>query len=169
MTLFDLFGYGYSESGSTVPLEAAIGLDAPTPGTLSLRVAPVDNPVAFTPSGEVLTAALPAVTVRDTRTAAQAQAGGWAVAGRAADFTAGNRVIDASLLAWAPSIVSSANGAQAGTVGATLKTPATLAEASQATREGTTVVSALLTLRPPSSVASGRYGSEILLTLFAKD
>jgi alkaline phosphatase len=168
-TLFDLFGPKYSGSGGAVPLEAALGLNAPAPGALSIRISSVATPVAFTPSGAALTASLPAVTVRDTRTDAQAQGGGWAVAGRAADFVAGNRVIGAQHLAWAPAVLSSDSGAAAGPAAAALNAPATLADSVQATRAGTTVLSAHLTLTPPADSASGRYGSEVTLTLFAKD
>jgi alkaline phosphatase len=152
-----------------VPLEAEIGLEATAPGDLTLSVGPFTAPVAFQPTGSTLSAALPAVTIRDTRTDVQAQAGGWSVSGRAKDFSVGNRVIGSDLLTWAPAIQRSANGASAGTAGAALKAPAILAEADQANRLGETVVGASLTLSPPSDVDYGRYGSEITLSLFAKD
>jgi alkaline phosphatase len=167
-TLFDLFGYDYSGGTGVIPLEAAIGMDTAPPGTLSLKVAPLAAPVSFAASGvNQMRASLPAVTVIDTRSQVQAQAGGWHLTGRAADFTAGNRVIEASNLSWQPAIAASENGATAGPA-ATLDTSATLAEADDATRVGTTVVGANLALTT-TAAPSGRYGSEIVLSLFAKD
>ncbi|MDR1186874.1 MAG: alkaline phosphatase [Bifidobacteriaceae bacterium] len=168
-TLFDLFGPAYSGAEANVPLELALGLDAPGAGALSLKVAAQSEPVRFVGSATGWGAALPAVTVRDTRTDVQARAGGWTVAGRADDFTAGNRVIGAENLGWSPRVVSSEGGAGAGQAGATLDGPATLAAADQASRGGTSVVGADLTLVAPSVADSGRYGSEITLTLFAID
>jgi alkaline phosphatase len=166
--LFDLLGYGYSGATSTVPLEAAIGMAPPALGNLTLRVAPVAEPVAFTLTGDVMTASLPTVTVNDTRTDVQAQSGGWAVSGRAEDFTAGNRVISAEGLNWTPAITSTQGGATAGPA-VNLKEPTRLADATAATRQGATVVTAGLTLTLPDRVDYGRYGSEIVLTLFATD
>ncbi|MDR1432317.1 MAG: alkaline phosphatase [Propionibacteriaceae bacterium] len=168
-TLFDLFGYNYSGTAVSVPLELALGLDVPTPGALSMRVTRVAEPVQFAGSGSLWNAALPAVTVRDTRTDVQAQAGGWTLAGRADDFTAGNRVIGAENLGWTPRVVSSEGGVAPGQAGAALDAPATLAAANQASRLGTSVIGADLALTPPGSADSGRYGSEITLTLFATD
>ncbi|MDR0366590.1 MAG: hypothetical protein LBH68_07185, partial [Bifidobacteriaceae bacterium] len=89
--------------------------------------------------------------------------------GQATDFTAGNRVIDAANLAWDPAVTASDSGASAGARGRALDAPATLAQADQATRRGTTIAGANLTLTVPDGSASGRYGSEITLTLFAND
>ncbi|MDR1443069.1 MAG: alkaline phosphatase [Bifidobacteriaceae bacterium] len=168
-TLFDVFGYNYSGSDGKVPMELALGLDAPTPGALSMKITQLSGPVRFAEAGVRWTAALPAVTVRDTRTEAQAHDGGWAVAGRAADFTAGNRVIGSENLGWAPRVVSSESGAAAGQAGVALNSPARLAVGDKDTRVGTSVIGADLELTPPGAASSGRYGSEITLTLFATD
>ncbi|MDR2454499.1 MAG: alkaline phosphatase [Bifidobacteriaceae bacterium] len=168
-SLFDLFGASYSGGETTIPLEAAVGLEVQTAGALSLRVAQLAEPVAFAEVAGAWRAALPSVTVRDTRSQVQAQGGGWAVSGQAADFTAGNQVIEASNLAWDPVVAASEAGASAGPAGRALDTPATLAEAGQANRLGATVISANLKLDLPAQARSGRYGSEITLTLFPQD
>jgi alkaline phosphatase len=167
-SLFDLFGFGYSGNEGAVPLEAAIGLDT-QPGALSLAVASLTTPVAFTDAQGTMTASLPRVTVRDTRSGAQSQGGGWALSGRANNFTAGNRVIGAENLTWTPAVVSSNSGAAAGPSGNNLAQPATLAAADENTRAGQTVLSAALALGIPNGTDPGLYGSEITLTLFATD
>jgi alkaline phosphatase len=168
-TLFDLFGSDYTGGSGTVPLEASVGLSDGAPGTLSLAVAAIGDPVAFTESAGTMAAELPHVTVRDTRTGAQSQGGGWAVSGQATDFVAGNRVIGANNLSWSPVVVSSQSGAGAGPAGRTLAEPATLATAGEDSRLGRTVVGADLSLEVPQSAKSGRYGSDVTLTLFATD
>ncbi|MDR2382164.1 MAG: alkaline phosphatase [Bifidobacteriaceae bacterium] len=168
-TLFDVFGAAYSGLEATVPLEAAIGLGNLTPGALTLRVATLAAPVKFSEVNGEFQAALPSVVITDTRNDIQARGAGWEVSGKASDFVAGNRVVGAQYLAWAPLISSSENGAAAGSAGAALANPATLAESDAATREGTTIAGANLTFNPPSESDPGRYGSEITLTLFAKD
>jgi alkaline phosphatase len=168
-SLFDLFGYNYSGAENAVPLELELGLGSVVPGALSIKVTRVAEPVEFVPSGAAWSAALPSVTVRDTRTDVQAQAGGWSVAGHADDFRAGNRVIDAENLGWTPRVVASDNGVTAGLAGVRLHETATLAAADQASRSGVTVIGADLSLTPPQTADSGRYGSEITLTLFAVD
>ncbi|MDR2348773.1 MAG: alkaline phosphatase [Bifidobacteriaceae bacterium] len=168
-TLFDLFGAAYSGDSAAVPLEANVGLGSLTPGALTLKVAALSEPVQFAEVSGEFRAALPAVTIRDTRNDIQARGAGWAVSGRASDFTAGNRVVGAQHLAWAPLVSSSESGASAGQAGQRLNGPVTLAESDAATRVGTTIAGADLTLDPPSATSPGRYGSEIVLSLFAKD
>jgi alkaline phosphatase len=168
-SLFDVLGYNYSGVEANVPLEAAVGLTAPAPGTLSMKVAPVAEPVEFAQAAGALRAALPTVTIRDTRNQVQAQGGGWAVSGQALDFTAGNRVIEAANLSWDPAVAASDSGASAGPRGRTLGQAATLAQADGDTRAGTTILGANLRLNVPAAAQSGRYGSEITLTLFAED
>ncbi|MDR2377827.1 MAG: alkaline phosphatase [Bifidobacteriaceae bacterium] len=168
-SLFDLFGAVYSGAEATVPLEASIGLATLTPGVLTLKVTPVAGPVQFAEVGGELKAALPAVTVRDTRNDIQARGAGWEVSGRASDFTAGNRVVGAEHLSWNPQVSSSEGGATAGQAGQALNGPATLAESEAESREGITIVGADLSFQPPGATDPGRYGSEIVLTLFAKD
>ena len=94
--------------------------------------------------------------------------GGQPVAGAAGAFVAGNRSFGAEQLSWVPRIVASEAGAAAGGT-ATLEAPAALAEADRVTRVGSTVVDAELELAIPAGAASGRYGSEITLTLFSRD
>ncbi|MDR2253260.1 MAG: alkaline phosphatase [Bifidobacteriaceae bacterium] len=168
-TLFDIFGAAYSGAAATVPLEAAVGLGSLTPGALTLKVTTLTEPVRFAEVGDEFRASLPAVTVSDTRNDIQARGAGWEVSGRASDFTAGNRVIAAEHLSWAPLISSSENGAAAGQSGQKLNSSVTLAESDADTRVGTTIAGADLTFDPPNTADTGRYGSEIVLTLFAKD
>jgi alkaline phosphatase len=168
-SLFDLFGAAYSGAEATVPLEAAVGLAALTPGALTLKVAPLAGPVQFAEVSGELRADLPAVTIRDTRTDIQARGGGWEVSGKAGDFTAGNRVVGAEHLTWVPLVTATENGATAGQARRTLKAATTLAEADSDSRRGTSVAGANLLLQPPTGTDPGRYGSEIVLTLFAKD
>lgn len=164
--VFDVLGLASEPGDSGVALEASVDSAAAT-GTLSLAV-DNDVPVAFAGAGSSLEALLPSVTVTDTRSEVQAQGQGWTVAGSAADFRAGNRVLDAGHLTWLPGIVSTETGASAGPQ-ASLGTPATLAEAGRVGRVGSTVVDAELTLDVPDDARNGRYGSEITLTLFAQD
>ncbi|KTR95756.1 alkaline phosphatase [Microbacterium testaceum] len=161
-TLFDLIGHGRAADGA-VGVEASVPLAA-SAGRLSLALPALEGPVVF----EDGAAALPEVTVEDTRNEAQAQGRGWTLSGSASAFVAGNRSFGAENLAWTPRVVSSSAGAVAGGT-ATLERPATLADAGRVERVGQTRVSADLALTVPVDAESGRYGSEITLTLFAKD
>lgn len=161
MTLFDVLGHG-DAGDSAVALEASVPL-AVQEGVLSMAVA-AGGPVVFADGQAVL----PEVVVQDSRSEVQARGKGWTVSGMASDFRAGNRTFDAANLSWAPSVVVTDAGAQAGGV-ATLEAPATLAEADRTGRLGTTVLGADLSLSVPADADAGRYGSEITLTLFAQD
>ncbi|WP_227496914.1 alkaline phosphatase [Planctomonas psychrotolerans] len=167
-TIFDLLGHAAPKSDSAVPVEATIPLPTRS-GALSLAV-PSATPVMFSGAGNGAThdAELPEVVVHDTRNEAQAQGKGWTVSGAASTFVAGNRTFGADNLAWSPFIVRSESGATAGGTD-TLEAPATLAEADRETRVGETVAGADLALTIPAEAESGRYGSEITMTLFAKD
>ncbi|MFZ8758467.1 alkaline phosphatase [Microbacterium sp. HMH0099] len=165
-TIFDLLGHAPAE-GDAVGVEASVPLPAQA-GQLSLAVPAVEGPVAFAGDTSAQKAALPQVVVTDSRNEAQAQGRGWTLSGSASAFVAGNRSFGAENLAWTPRVVSSAAGAVAGGT-ATLDKPATLADADRVGRVGETVVAADLNLTIPATAESGRYGSEITLTLFAKD
>ena len=165
-TVFDLLGHADSDEDGEVALRANVPLDG-TSGALSLSVAE-HQPVAFAGDGAVLQASLPKVSVTDSRSEVQAQGKGWTLSGSAGDFVAGNRTIAAENLGWTPAIVSSDGGASAGAA-AHLDKPVALAETDRATRVGTTVADAALELNLPASAEAGRYGSEITLTLFARD
>jgi alkaline phosphatase len=163
--LFDFIGHAGATDDSTVALEASIGLPGSS-GALSLSVG--DDALAqFAGNGD-LTAELPEVTIRDTRGEVEALGKGWTASGSSSDFVAGNRVIEASNLAWAPQIVASESGAEAGPA-AVLDGPATLAASDRLSRIGTTVVGADLALNVPNEARAGRYGSEIVLTVFPQD
>ncbi|MBM3716812.1 MAG: alkaline phosphatase, partial [Actinobacteria bacterium] len=165
-TIFDLLGHAPAE-GDAVGVEASVPLPAQA-GQLSLAVPAVEGPVAFAGDTSAQKAALPQLVVTDSRNEAQAQGRGWTLSGSASAFVAGNRSFGAENLAWTPRVVSSAAGAVAGGT-ATLDKPATLADADRVGRVGETVVAADLNLTIPATAESGRYGSEITLTLFAKD
>ncbi|WP_308798320.1 alkaline phosphatase [Agromyces silvae] len=165
--IFDLLGHAAPESESALGIEASVPLPA-SGGVLSLALPATEEPVAFAGDAAAQNAVLPEIVVSDTRNEAQAQGKGWTLAGSATDFVAGNRSFGAEHLAWAPRVVSSDAGAVAGGE-ATLDAPATLADADRVNRVGATVVSADLALTVPSEAKSGRYGSEITLTLFPKD
>ncbi len=164
--IFDYIGHAPSTDENTVAVEASVAQTVQS-GTLSLSVA-AGGPVALEAGADELGGNLPQVTVQDTRSEVEAQGDGWAVSGAASEFRAGNRTIGAENFSWLPSIVSSDGGAAAGAQ-ATLEEPAALAESDRSTRVGTTVVDADLELNVPDEAASGNYGSEITLTLFAKD
>lgn len=165
--VFDLLGHAAPTDENAVGVQATVG--APTAsGSLSLSIDANSKVVVLAGASDTLTGTLPEVTVNDTRSEVQAQGNGWTVSGSASEFVAGNRKIGADSLTWAPAIVSSENGASAGGE-ATLASPASLADSSRTSRVGTTVVAAALTLAVPDEAKSGVYGSEITLSLFAKD
>lgn len=165
-TVFDLLGHAAVSTDSGVGVEASVPLAAPA-GSLSLSI-PDTGRVVFEQAADALAAVLPAVSVTDTRSEVQAQGKGWTLSGTSSEFAAGNRSFGADALAWTPAIVSSEAGAAAGGA-ATLEAPATLASSDRLSRVGTTVVGADLDLTVPADAESGRYGSEITLTLFPQD
>ncbi|MGO3886798.1 MAG: alkaline phosphatase, partial [Mycetocola sp.] len=141
--VFDILGHA-TAGQDAVALEAAIPA-VTSRGQLSLAVAGDGAPVRFQGGTQKQSATLPRVTVEDTRNEAQAQGQGWTLAGRASEFTAGNRTFGAENLSWQPQIVSSDSGATAGAKG-TLEGPRTLADGDRLTRVGSTVVGAALDL-----------------------
>ena len=164
-TIFDVLGQAPATGDGAIALEAGVPLGSTT-GALSLAV-DAGAPIVFDGERGVLSAALPQVTVVDTRSEVQARGKGWTVSGVARDFTAGNRSFGADRLQWAPAVIESA-GATPGAI-ATLEAPVTLADADRTGRVGSTVLGADLLLEVPQDAAAGRYGSEITLTLFAQD
>lgn len=165
-TIFDALGHADAE-GDAVGVEASVPLPAQA-GQLSLALPAADGPVTFAGDASAQRAELPEVVVYDSRNEAQAQGRGWTLSGSASAFVAGNRSFGADNLSWTPKVVRTAAGAAAGGT-ATLDKPATLADAGRVERVGETVVAADLALIIPATAESGRYGSEITLTLFAKD
>ncbi|WP_200847008.1 alkaline phosphatase [Microbacterium sp. 18062] len=164
--VFDFLGHAEA-TGDALAVEASVPLAASS-GVLSLALPELEAPVRFEGDATAQRAALPEIAVSDTRNEAQAQGKGWTLSGAASAFVAGNRSFGAENLAWTPKIVVSDSGAAAGSAG-TLDEPATLADSDRTSRVGTTVVGADLGLTIPADAESGRYGSEITLTLFAKD
>lgn len=160
--VFDLLGHAAASGENAVGVEASV-TSGDRSGALSLSVAASDR-VVF----ENAAAALPQATVTDSRSEVQSQGKGWTVSGSATEFVAGNRTFGAEALTWTPRVVSSQGGAAAGGV-ATLQAPATLADSDRVTRVGTSVLDASLALSVPEDAKAGRYGSDLTLTLFAKD
>ncbi|WP_156754879.1 alkaline phosphatase [Actinokineospora pegani] len=164
-TLFDLIGHAPA-TGDAVALEATVPLPE-TAGALTMSVR--DNgSVVFTGGAREQSGALPEVTVTDTRNEVQARGQGWTVSGAASEFVAGNRRFGPENLSWAPKVVSSESAATPGPAAA-FDGPAALADTNRVTRFGSTVLGADLGLAVPEQARGGRYGSEITLTLFAKD
>lgn len=165
-TIFDVLGQAGvdDDAANAVVIEADVPITSDLAGTLSLTVADAD-PVLLTDDTD---GQLPEVTVTDDRNEVQALGKGWTVSGAADDFTAGNRTMTSAAMSWLPRIVSSDAGADAGPQAA-FEGPVTLASADRETRVGTTVADAGLSLDVPEGTASGVYGTEITLTLFAQD
>lgn len=163
--IFDFLGHApAAEGGDAVAVEAVIPVETTVAGSLSLTVAPA-APVVL---ADGTTGTLPDVTVNDTRNEVQALGKGWSVVGAADDFSAGNRTLAASAMSWSPAIAASDAGAAAGPQ-ANFEGPVTLAQADRQSRVGTTVATAELALDVPADARSGRYGTEITLSLFAQD
>ena len=123
-----------------------------------------------------LTGALPQVTVNDSRTAAQAGAGGWAVSGQADAFTSTGQTVTADNLGWTPAVVTPRAGLSAGPVVATalsggtgLARPSQLASADAAGRWGSAVIGAGLVLEVPVATQPGTYTGMMTVTLFPVD
>ncbi|MFJ4223696.1 alkaline phosphatase [Microbacterium sp. NPDC089695] len=164
--VFDFLGHSF-ENPEGAGIEATVQ-QSTAEGALSMTVSGVGESTLLSGAGSELVGQLPAVSVSDTRNEVQAQGKGWTLSGSASAFTAGNREFGAEALTWTPKIVDSENGASAGPA-ATLGAPAALADSTRTSRVGTTVVSADLNLAVPAEAKNGNYGSEIVLSLFAKD
>ncbi|WP_016701332.1 alkaline phosphatase [Actinoalloteichus spitiensis] len=164
--VFDFLGHAPASGDSSVALEATVPLPT-SGGALSMSVADTGS-VVFEGDPRSQSGALPQVTVTDTRDEVQSRGQGWTVAGSASEFVAGNRRFGAENLSWTPKVVESESGAEAGP-DAAFDGPAALADTDRVSRFGTTVLGADLGLAVPEEARGGRYGSEITLTLFAKD
>lgn len=181
--LFTIFARDYlwtnADTRDGVPVEAVIpeGGD----GALALTIADFGDAVALSEpenAGDRLrfTGALPQVTVSDSRTAAQAGLGGWAVSGQADAFTSTGQTVAASHLGWTPQVLSPRAGLTAGSAvttalggGTGLATPSRLASADAEGRWGSAELGAGLVLEVPVDTQPGTYTGMVTLSLFPVD
>lgn len=164
--------------GAGIPLTANV---AQQPGSLTMSVADYGNSVELAGGDNVgdrlrFQAALPDVTVTDSRNADQAGNGGWAVTGRATAFTSQATSVGADHLGWTPALAEAKSGVTAGATVATamsggpgLAEPASLARATSDGRFGATKVSAGLQFELPVDTPSGQYSSALTVSLFPVD
>lgn len=145
-------------------------------GRLSMTVASDGAPVTLEGGldGDHLTytAALPVVSVSDTRL----EAAGWAVSGQSTAFSTGTTTFGAEQLGWTPRLVLGKPGVVVGqrvssvlSGGAGLSVPQTLAGADAIGRKGTSDVTADLALELPADTAPGAYGATLTMSLFPVD
>lgn len=167
------------EAGDGIPLRATV--DEAGPGFLTMTVAEYGERVDLGQGvnlGDRLRfeAALPIVTVTDSRNAEQAGEGGWALTGQSSDFVNGSETITANHLGWTPSLTAPRAGQSAGSAVATvldggpgLAVPASLATADSTGRTGSTAVGASLRLDAPVDAAPGQYDATLAVSLFPVD
>ncbi len=181
--LFTIFARDYLWSNADmrdgVPVQAEIpeGED----GVLALTVADFGDAVQLSAPENVgdrlrLTGELPEVTVTDSRTAAQAGTGGWAVSGQADTFDSASRSLTADHLGWTPTVLTPRPGLTAGAAVATvmdagpgLATPSRLAAADAEGRWGSATVGADLLMEVPTDIQPGTYTGMVTLSLFPVD
>lgn len=161
-----------SAADGDIPVQAdipALGDDDGPAGALALTVAP-----GATTLGEArnagdrlrLSGVLPTVSVTDSRAD-----GAWSVTGQASDLAAGEAVVRAERLGWAPFVAAgpAVPGAKVETAlsgGAGLAVPATLGSGSE---RGTAELAADVTLEVPVDTKAGSYAGAITVSLFPQD
>lgn len=181
--LFTIFAHDYlwknADTRDGVPVQAEIpeGED----GALALTVADFGDAVKLSAPENAgdrlqLTGALPQVTVTDSRTAAQAGSGGWAVSGQADAFTSAGQTVQATHLGWTPAVLTPRPGLTAGAAvssaidgGPGLATPGRLASANAEGRWGSADLGADLLLEVPVDTQPGTYTGMLTLSLFPVD
>jgi hypothetical protein len=162
-----------------------IGVEATVPedaqGVLALTIADYGDHVTLDKAsngGDRLrfTGTLPKVTVSDSRNAAQAAGGGWAVSGQASAFASRAAKLSAEHFGWTPQVLSARTGLTAGGAVATsldggpgLAQPATLATATSAGRLGSADLGAGLVLDAPVDTPAGTYRGTLTVSLFPVD
>jgi len=121
-------------------------------------------------------AELPQVTVTDSRTAAQAAGGGWAVSGQAGAFGSQYAQIGAANLGWTPHVDTPRSGLTAGDAVSTaldggqgLSVASQLASASDQGRYGSAKLGAGLVFEVPVDTRPGDYHSSVTVSLFPVD
>lgn len=162
-----------------IPVEATV--PEGENGVLALTVADFGSGVALSKAANAgdrlqFTGALPAVTVTDSRTRAQAGAGGWELTGQAFQLSSDVRSIGADHLGWAPSLSTTRDGLTAGDAVATamsggqgLAAPARLAAADAKGRWGSAALGGSLVLDLPVDTQPGTYAGTLTLSLFPVD
>lgn len=181
--LFTIYARDYlwsnADSRDGIPVEATIpeGED----GVLAMTVADFGDAVELSEpenTGDRLrmTGELPEVTVSDSRTAAQAGQGGWAVSGQADAFTSAGQTVTADHLGWTPQVLTSRPGLSAGAPVATvlgggegLATAKRLAAADAEGRYGSADLGADLVLEVPVDTQPGTYTGMLTVSLFPVD
>jgi enterochelin esterase-like enzyme len=162
-----------------IPVEAVIpeGED----GVLAMTVADFGDAVRLSAPENIgdrlrLTGDLPEVTVSDSRTAAQAGQGGWAVSGQADAFTSSGQSLPATHLGWTPEVLTPRAGLVAGAPVSTvldggpgLATPSRLASADAQGRYGSATLGAALRLEVPVGTQPGTYTGMMTVSLFPVD
>lgn len=151
-----------TEVGVTVP---QAGTDQPTGLKITVGSSAVTLTGGTRTSGAVwnATGSLGEVTVTDDRR--NASAGAWTLNGSATKFTGSAGEFAASNLGWAPKVVSGTG--TAGSSADDLSKEQKLASGAQPTADSNVVtkVDAGLTLKVPSTVATGEYKAKLTLTL----
>lgn len=182
--LFTIFARDYvwkaeAFTGEGIPLEAVV--PESTNGALAMTVADFGDGVSLGTAqnaGDRLrfTAELPQVTVTDSRTAAQAAGGGWAVSGQAGEFASSYDPVGAQNLGWMPRVDTPRAGLTAGAQVATaldggtgLSVARQLASADDSGRYGSAKLGAGLVFEVPVGTRPGEYRSQLTVSLFPVD
>jgi alkaline phosphatase len=180
-TLFAAWGREDAPEAGEIPLTATVPQAGEVEGSLTMSVADFGEGVTLGGGANVgdrlrFGGALPTVSVTDSRSNAQAGAGGWTVSGQAEDLSTGSQVLRAGHLGWTPGLLTTrpgvTPGSPVGTVlggGTGLATPATLATATSDGRLGTTDLTADLALEVPVDTRAGEYAGSLTVSLFPVD
>jgi hypothetical protein len=168
-----ILAVGSSLAGGTNPVNINVTVQAS--GSLSVTVAAGSvtlAPQATTPD-ETATGTFNTVTIADSRNTFP----GWSVSGQESVFTGpGTNTIPANSLGWTPAFVGAAAGgaiigapvapvgANAGSTGPGLGSPAVLVQAHSPNGFGTNTVNAGLLLDIPSSTPPGAYAGTLTVT-----
>jgi hypothetical protein len=144
--------------------------------TMTVSDSPIElDYVLFGGDGRTVefTAALPAVTISDSRYVSEP---GWSVTGVVTDFTGGGQGFSGSHLGWTP-VITTQNAARDVTAGPPVSPGAepglaggsVLVSAGRSKGLGTVVVGAILDLKIPANVSIGSQSATLSLTLWSTD
>ena len=161
-----------SAADGDIPVAAEVpelGEDDGPAGALALTVAPGTTTLGDARNAGDrlrLSGVLPTVSVTDSRAD-----GAWSVTGQASDLAAGEAVVRAERLGWAPFVADgpAVPGPKVETAlsgGAGLAQPATLGSGSE---RGTADLAADVTLEVPVDTKAGSYAGAITVSLFPQD
>jgi hypothetical protein len=166
------------DDGAGIPLKANV---TDTPGALTLTVADFGGAVELSDEQKTgdrihYRGTLPDVTITDSRNAAQAAGGGWAVTGHSSAFRNGSTELGAGHLAWTPKLIEPKTGVNPGAPvasilsgGPGLAAPASLASADNTGRLGQAKATADLLLEFPVNARTGEYTATLSVSLFPTD